>query len=304
MRTLGRILGISLAVALTAALLASVAASQGPQGGGPTATTAPTTATTPTSTTSVDDQSTGSTGNSALVSATGTTEGDDSHSGLGAGVLIFGFFVIVALLVYLGSIQGKYYRASEGIVDLGKVPKVISVRAIESDRDGVAPPEIEIDGPAMIAVGEAAQFKAVSGESAQAVDWTIERTDGGTESATLDPASGAETKLTAPAAGDYKLIASQNGQKRAEATIRALVPQAEADSGQTVGIPFVGEGYGTLVVAVVVVSVAGALGFVGVLDGSALATLFGAIAGYIFVKASGGSSDGSSSSSAGTPTQS
>jgi hypothetical protein len=290
-------LGVVLALFVAAALLAPLAAAQAGEGDTTQTTTGPsttsTTTTTPTTPSPTDQGEPGQSGGEGT--ETSTTKDEDSHSGLVVAALFFGFLVIVALLLYLSLVQDKYYRTSEGLVTLGRViPTAISIKAIERDRDGIeAVSEIKIKGPGVVVCGQAAQFKAVSGGAEQTVDWTVEHTDEGTGQVGVEPASGSHVQVNVAEAGSYKLIAKQGAEVRDEVVFNAVVPEP-ADQ-KTVGLPFVGEGYGTVVIAVVILSIAGALGFAGVLDTSAIATLLGAIAGYIFVQASGGSGDSSGS---------
>jgi hypothetical protein len=295
MRDSRRVLGALLALFVAAALLAPVAAAQVGEGDTTQTTTGPsTTPTTTTTPTTPGPTDQGEEGQSGGESTTSTTKDEDSHSGLVVAALFFGFFVIVALLYYLSQVQGKYYRTSEGLVTLGKViPTAISIAAIERDRDGIEVAEIKIEGPGVVVCGQAAQFKAMSGGAEQIVDWTVEHTDEGTGQVGIEPASGSHVQVNAAEAGSYKLIAKQGAEVRDEVVFNAVVPEP-ADQ-KSVGLPFVGEGYGTVVIAVVILTIAGALGFAGVLDTSAIATLLGAIAGYIFVQASGGSGDSSGS---------
>jgi hypothetical protein len=225
-----------------------------------------------------------------------TDAGDDSQPWLSVAVLLFGLVVVVVFFYYLNGAQGQYYRTSEVIVTLGKdVPRAVPVVLTELDRGEVP---VEIDGPGVVVVGEEAEFSAKRGDEGPAVAWSIAPVGAG--DATVDPASGPTTKVKAAAAGSYKLVAREGATVVGEVSLNAIVPEGGAEENGSGALPFVGAGYGTLVIAVVILTVAGALGFAGILETSALATLFGAIAGYIFVKGAGGNADGTAGSGGGS----
>ncbi len=85
------------------------------------------------------------------------------------------------------------------------------------------------------------------------------------------------------------------------ATAPITAVEAAPTSAGGVDLPFVGEGYGTVIVAVVLVALATVLGLLDVLDSSAVATLFGAVAGYIFFKAGAASLGGGQGAPAAAP---
>src|SRR5262249_11978779 len=66
---------------------------------------------------------------------------------------------------------------------------------------------------------------------------------------------------------------------RAEATGKRLV--VSAPGRPPLGLSFIGEGWGHVVVAIVLASITAALGLAGALSGEAVATLLGALVGYI-----------------------
>jgi hypothetical protein len=72
-----------------------------------------------------------------------------------------------------------------------------------------------------------------------------------------------------------------------ERTIRAVYASPEQPS-----LPFVGEGYGTILLALAILTLATVLALMGKFSSDALATLFGALGGYIFYRAAGGAGGG------------
>jgi hypothetical protein len=174
------------------------------------------------------------------------------------------------------------------------------------DEDATTQPKsIKIEGDAVIVVGEPKEFKASDDDRPVVATWTVDPPDGATLEAggsTTEP-QGTSVKLTASKKGTLKLTAS------AEAHIPATIPLAAIVApAQTPRLPFVGRGYGTIMIALSILSVAGALSVLGKLN-SAVATLLGALAGYIFLKdapaaGGGGSTGGGESAAPGSGAQS
>ena len=66
-------------------------------------------------------------------------------------------------------------------------------------------------------------------------------------------------------------------------------------AGAAVKLPFVGAGWGSIVGAVTIATLAGALGLAKIIGGEAVATILGALAGYLFGTNLSGSGSGASS---------
>jgi hypothetical protein len=97
--------------------------------------------------------------------------------------------------------------------------------------------------------------------------------------------------------GTYKLTATVDGTSTS-VFVAAVQPAGEAAGPR---LAWVGEGYGTILIAVTVVATVTVLGLLDVLDSSALAGLFGALVGYIFLKSATG--DGGSGAGGGQTAQ-
>ena len=141
-------------------------------------------------------------------------------------------------------------------------------------------------------VGKPAEYKA-TGNGSDVAAWSVTG-----DGATVAPVQGGATKLTATAAGSYELTVNV---ANTSATAPITAVEAAPTSAGGVDIPFVGEGYGTVIVAVVLVALATVLSLLAVLDSSAVATLFGAVAGYIFFKAGAASQGGGQGAPAAAP---
>jgi hypothetical protein len=104
--------------------------------------------------------------------------------------------------------------------------------------------------------------------------WSVEPAN----AATVNPVSGTNTKVIATIAGPFILVAKDSRQSEpARFPVEALVSQ-----GKAVELPFIGQAYGAIAIAVVVVAAIIVLGLSDILSGEAVATLLGALLGYIF----------------------
>lgn len=244
---------------------------------------------------------TGTTTAPAATTTTSTTpaeeeEEDDDDTGVAFGVLAFALLVIVALLAYLVIVQLNAFKLFGKAIDRGQrlsggenVGPALQLGG--ADR---AAPAGEPDGPDEVTVGTAADY-TVAAPGATQIAWSVAPTG-----ASVAPATGSSTQLTATTAGTYTLTVSVDGTSK-EKTVEA-VAAGTSGQGQDPGtkVPFPGEGYGSVIIAIVLLAFATVLGLVDILDGSALATLFGAVAGYIFFKA-GAATQGGGSETGRTP---
>jgi hypothetical protein len=217
------------------------------------------------------------------------TDAEESDDDSGASdALIFGGLVIAAFLVYLYRVQDRFFDLGGELARLGRGVRAEPVGAlVPSDvRDLVdATSELEISGPGLIAVGENgaqtysvapadAGASAVSAPAGGATSWSVTPAD----AASVQPATGDSVKVTATRPGVFKVNAQRDGSAGS-----VVVTAVDVSGGAT--LPFVGAGYGTILIALALLTLATALGMEEVLSGEAIATLFGAVAGYIFLKA-------------------
>jgi hypothetical protein len=272
-----------------------------------------------TTTTSPSDVGTGT-------GPTDTTETDDGEAGangdgndnrwLAFTILLFGGAVVGALLWYVRWAQEKYFEAVRTLIAWGMgvpqpfavpalaVPSVAEIRAIVDE----ALPSLRIEGDAVVVagvgqtptavviVGTPTEFKALGrpkdadADAPVAATWTVSPSEGAALEAggkTGAEVVGEAVKLVAKTKGVFTLQAAADKFNPATLTVIAIAAPAE-----TPRIPYVGSGYGTIMIAVVILTVAGVLGVVGALASEAVATLFGAVAGFIFLK--GAQSNGDS----------
>jgi hypothetical protein len=94
--------------------------------------------------------------------------------------------------------------------------------------------------------------------------------------AKVAPATGATTTVRASRAGAFRLLATA-GDASVEIGVTAEAPPA----APTV-LPFIGGGWGSVIVSILVAVIVAVLGLAGVLDGQAIAGLYGVLVGYLF----------------------
>jgi hypothetical protein len=154
-------------------------------------------------------------------------------------------------------------------------------------RKGTAPPpNLKIDGPAAVVVGEPTKFKALADDEPIAARWTLDPQDAGTLESTGKADGeviGDSVSVLATKKSVFKLRAEAEGWSPGTVLLTAIAAPTETGT-----VAFVGRGYGTIMIAIVILTIAGVLGLVGALGSEAVATLFGAVAGYIFLKAQSG----------------
>jgi hypothetical protein len=135
-----------------------------------------------------------------------------------------------------------------------------------------APPTIF--GPAAVAVGVPAIFTVdldgvtLAAEPASA--------------AVIEAQAGTTRKfvVTSSSIGAFRLIGTAAVRQQGELLVAAMAPPP---SGSVI-VPIIGSGWGSVIVAIVVAAVTAALGAVGVLGGQAIATILGALVGYVVAR--------------------
>ena len=276
-------------LALLTAFPATVASAQNGTTGAPTPTTGSSTGTATGGPTATTPQTTTTTG------ASGGQTSSDRGDGPWIGALLFGFAIAVALLVYMRLAEKDFFKTQR--LSLKRTGQAL-------DREDVAPlvesafltvpgeDELTVDGPVDLTVGTEAQYSvkaSTDGATLTEVVWSVVPAD----AATLTSVEGsATTMLTPKVAGALAIHVSamvNNAGPPSKGTGIKTVTAAEA-TGKLTTLPFIGVGYGTLVLAIVLLTLVAVLGLNDVLSGDVVATLFGTLAGYIFVKTASDSS--------------
>ncbi len=134
-----------------------------------------------------------------------------------------------------------------------------------------------VAGPAAVVVGEPTVYKAaVQGAPATSCAWTLQPPD----AAKVEPASGAETTLTALKEGPITLSATAEG---GEPTLVHVTAIAKGGGGG--GVPLLGTGFAGTAAAITAFAIAGGLAAMNILSGAAFIAFLGPVVGYFFAQA-------------------
>jgi hypothetical protein len=194
--------------------------------------------------------------------------------------LLFGLISILAVLIFVffdraRSLSSMLRLAKGGITSLPVSTPAVSPGVSEVD-------ELAIVGPGTIVVGVPSSFVARKGDSLQKVAWAAseKKIQGQLPKELVD-----SIVIAATDAGTFELTASTGGDPPAKDSRRIAGVSPGATTLQR--LPFIGGGWGSIVVALAIASVTGALGLEGTLSGEAVATIFGALVGYVVAKGQG-----------------
>lgn len=197
-------------------------------------------------------------------------------------LLVFGLSAFGILFLYLYKSQDRFYGAFSGMARAGQAPQVIGVAPFAGAArpgtlgDAPKPPPPSIKGPATVTTGvQSGEFTVEQGgEPVADAQWSVSPAS----AAAVNPISGATARLVATTTGAFELTATVPGTKQ-HATIQVAAMPAET-RGAT--LPFVGTGFGSIAVTILLVVGVIALAFNGSLGGEAVATFFGGLLGYVF----------------------
>lgn len=190
-------------------------------------------------------------------------------------VLVFAASALFGFLFYIYKIQDRFYRTAEGAIRLGSIPRVSSVATFPRT---AYVGELTIEGPPIVPVGATSdEFVArTDGKPATDVDWGIEPSDAAAWRS-VESGSNAKITVTAARAGAFKLLATSGGFQSQPLQVVAVPP-----SGKQADLPFVGQDFGTVLIAIILVAAVVLLAIGGILGAEAVATFFGGLLGYIF----------------------
>ena len=201
-------------------------------------------------------------------------------------ILVFGLLLIGGLLWYIYRIQQRYYSLVRTLSQIGRRVTAVQVglfdvadhvQNVTASVQAQAIPlkDLKIEGPATMTVGTSGDFKATGPDDqpANTAQWSVTPT----EAASVNPASGAKVSVNPKMAGAFKLNVSQAPDAAGELLVAVSAPEPTAED-----LPFVGLGFGALVIAILVVVAVIVLALTGSLQGEAVATLLGGLLGYIF----------------------
>lgn len=191
--------------------------------------------------------------------------------------LLFALLAVIAVLTYNYLIQNRFYTVTENLGQAGKAVRAIPAQAFQAAGEKTRDETLKIDGPGVITVGvQSPEFSAtIDNNAAEKATWTVEPAN----MAIVIPATGAKVRVVAAMAGTFALSATATEPKEGSAKVQvaAIAPQNMATE-----LPFIGGGYGSIVIAIILLAAVIVLGLAAVLSGEAVATLLGGLLGYIF----------------------
>lgn len=228
-------------------------------------------------TTSTPGATTSTTSTTTSVSPAGNAASERDEN-LAVLVLVFGAFLTASVLIYVGLLQKRYYDTSVLLQSrTGVLPQPAFSKAFLTLLKSESP--VLIDGPLVVVVGQKTEYKALTDDKLAEATWTFEPAD------LIKPLDVSKTTSS------IAIEAVKKGTLRITATVEGKLPPRtipvtviEIPPAETSSLPFVGEGYGSILVAVAILALASVLALMGKLSSDAVATLFGAVAGYIFYR--------------------
>ena len=206
--------------------------------------------------------------------------------------IVLSFLVVFIFLyfLYLSVMQRRYYRSLDDSVGSAEeivpaqTPAVAGSAEIAMQVTDSQP--LNIEGPASFVVARPSRpFKPVALDRANwpRVEWFIDQSD----RALLHRMSDGRVRIIASESGVYVLRDSctiDGVTYEGEVSVIAL----ERAPGKILTIPWVGAGYGSILISVIVVGVLLILDLTEVLEGDETAPILGALIGYKFGKSAGG----------------
>ena len=193
-------------------------------------------------------------------------------------VLGFGALGLLAFLIYTALMQRVFYKLAGQRIQRGGSLEVESI-PLSATRaqtaEAVTTPIVVVTGPVSTIVGQQSSVYTVkvnAQDHAGEVTWSIAPP----EAAVVMPSKTATARVVPAKAGAFKLTATVGG------GTGALDIAALESSTSNFKLPFIGAGVGSFYVAIMILILAAVLGILGILSGEAVATLIGALAGYIF----------------------
>jgi hypothetical protein len=207
------------------------------------------------------------------------------------GVLLLALVTVAMHYYFLSQSRRDYFRAASLLFQQGVFPRPVPIPAQGGAPGGVLGAErmegddtatgLVVIGPATLMRGQEGVYVAlINGMRADDASWSVAPAD----AATVTPGPNAVTSVSAARVGTLALTASLPGQQGATATQTiAVQPEATPDHDATAPeLPFLGQGFASLVGAVVLIAAVVVLAAIGVEDWAVIGTIFGALAGYLF----------------------
>jgi len=215
-------------------------------------------------------------------------------------LLLVALFALSEIFRYLRDGREDYYKTFRELARKGVYATPVMVDAtatqepalrlaesgaiLESD---VNPALFRVSGPGVVVAGQSGTFTATLNEApADGTLWELSASDGtpvSAQSATLEPATGGSATFTGLKPGSYRLRATPadpNLSMVVETAITVVEPPVADGDGPM--LPFIGEGYGSIVGAILLLAVVVVLATTRAIDADIIGVLLGSIAGYLF----------------------
>jgi hypothetical protein len=196
---------------------------------------------------------------------------------------------IVSLLRYLHLLQKKYYDTVLGTI--GRVDEVLAVQtpAFAAGLMAANTKTLAVAGPKIIKVGkESSAFTIIEADGIK-VNIANPVVDVTTLAWSVNPIGQAivsskdlSAKIYCATSGSFKLKVTANDQAGNTTYEGEFDFIATSDLQSKLELPWVGAGYGSLIVAITILGTITILGYSEILSGEAIATILGALAGYLF----------------------
>jgi hypothetical protein len=217
------------------------------------------------------------------------------------GLLGLAVFALARLFTYLTDSRKDYYATVREFARKGVFFNPLLVTPTTGTAGAAAAADVEpvasfdVAGPGVIALGQSAVFSAhQNGSPASATQWEL-RTPAGDvvppDSASLDAPVGSTATVTAAKSGTLMLIATlpaTTGTPELPGTptlsIHTLVTVLEppAAGEDLPDLPFIGQGFGSIISAIVIVAALVVLAATRAIDADVVGVVLGTLAGYLF----------------------
>jgi len=209
-----------------------------------------------------------------------------------------GAWAIYRVFLYVTEMQNKYYDIANTFAGRGQVARAVIVSAtmfapeakgepgaLAAPEDVVSPKKLNIKGPNSVTVNlESSDFVASFEQQGaetpgdNTITWQIVPEG----AAILSRSQGATVRLTAKQLGAFILLARAEDPTTGAMTEVHFPVAVIAPTQSDIPLPFIGEGWGTIILAILFGTIIALLGLSRVLSTSLVGTLLGALLGYIF----------------------
>lgn len=199
-------------------------------------------------------------------------------------------YVLWRLFDYLRESRDDYYRTVREFARKGVFfnPVLVATTSpafgrLEGVEENAGPATFALTGPGVMTTGQQAVFTALLNDANDPdAEWRVEPPAGLDDAGATLTGGGASVTVEAARQGGFTLVASHPGTPvlsvRTQVTVVDPPPAGEA----LPNLPFIGQGYGSLVGAVVLIAALVVLATTRAIDADVVGVILGALAGYLF----------------------